>query len=284
MASEQLLPAEQAARTAEQMSTFGVGETILSETVQSAIDGEGLRESGRTWCSSDADGQLREPFARYPAAVDLAGCPSGDVIAVWHTHTTPGQLRNPEHSLPDIANVVFGDVDASIIPGTESDHILVAAADRERMRQEFRNLLGSEVDTTAEVSDAITSDRISAPSRVRDRMNDAFAPLMRRVEVSRPELRAAVDDVLDADTETSAEPICEGHDEVKCDPDTPGGDTVPENTATALRSASVFRREARVASHGLRETLDGYDVTGTVVGTTVGMFTSRLLERAVFGE
>lgn len=284
--SDDLLPAEQPARTAEQMaSDKEVGTAVLRETVQSAIDGDGLLESGRTWCSSGDEGQLREPYDRFPAAVDLAGCPPDDSVAVWHTHTTPDQLRNPEHSLPDIANVAFGRVDASVIPGTESDHILVAAADRERMRQEFRNVLGADVDGAAGVTDAIASGRVAQPSIARDRLWDAFDPLVRRVEVNRPGLREAVDDLFDEDTETITGPICDGEHSLECDPEQPGGDTVPDNAPLpALRSASVFRREARVASNGLQEVVEGYDITGTVVGTTVGMFTSRLLERAVFGE
>jgi hypothetical protein len=45
-----------------------------------------------------------------------------------------------------------------------------------------------------------------------------------------------------------------------------------------------LRREARITGSGLRSALDEYDITGTVVGTAVGMFTSRALERAIFGE
>lgn len=281
-----LVPAAQPARTAEQMSTNPhIGTAVLGETVQSAIDGNGFLESGRTWCSSDPEGALREPHDRFPAAVSLAGCPVGDTVAVWHSHTTPDQLRNPEHSLPDVANVVFGHVDASVIPGTETDHVLVAAADREQMRTEFRNIIGANVETTEGVAEAIAAGRVAQPSVVRDRLWEAFEPLTRRVNVDRPELWRAVDDLLDEDTETATGPICDGKQTPECDPTQPGGDTVaPEQTARTLRSASVFRREARVASHGLRETIEGYDITGTVVGTTVGMFTSRLLERAVFGE
>lgn len=281
-----LSPAEQPARTAERMTAAGdVSEAVLRETLESAIDGDGLLESGRTWCESDAEGELREPYNRFPAAVDLAGCPPGDSVAVWHTHTTPDQLRNPEHSLPDIANVAFGHVDASIIPGTESDHVLVAAADREQMRTEFRNILGADVGSTEQVTEAITAGRVAQPPIVRDRLWNAFDPLVKRVDVNRPELRRIADDLLDDDTETITGPICDGDSPRECDPTAPGGDAVGDAPAPAsLRSAAVFRREARVASHGLRETLEGYDVTGTVVGTTVGMFTSRLLERAVFGD
>ena len=284
MMSDQLIPAADPAHAAETMfSDSDVGELTLRETIQSAIDGDGLLESGRTWCSSDAEGELREAHERYPAAVDLAGCPPGDTVATWHTHTTPDQLRNPEHSLPDVANVVFGRVDASIIPGTETDHVLVAAADREAMKQEFRNTLGADVDSTADVVDAIADGTVTQPSIVRERLEQSFAPLTRRVSVDRPKLAQAVDDLFDGDTDTITGPICDGAHSLECDPHQPGGDTVVEQTRH-LRAAGVMRREARVASYGLRETLEGYDVGATVVGTTVGMFTSRVLERVVFGD
>lgn len=283
--ADKLIPAEAPARTAERMAANGdVSAAVLQETIQSALNGDWLLESGRTWCSSDPEGKLREPYQRFPAAVDLAGCPPDDAVAVWHTHTSPDQITNPEHSLPDVANVAFDAVDASIIPGTESDHILVAAADRERMAQEFRNVLGADVDSSAEVTEAILSGRVAQPALVRDRLWEVFGELAQRIEVDRPRLRETADDILDADTETPAGPICDGDHGPECDPDTPGGDAVRAPETPTLRSASVFRREARVASHGLQETLGEYDITGTVVGTTVGMFTSRLLERAVFGE
>jgi len=282
--TEPLVPATNPARAAEAMhAREDVGGLVLAETLQSAIDGEEILESGRTWCSSDSDDQLREPYIRYPAAVDLAGCPPEDVTAVWHSHTTPGQVANPEHSLPDIANVAFGRVDASIIPGTHSDHVLVAAADREAMQREFRNTLGADVDSTQAVADAITSGRVSSPSITRDRLNEAFEPLMQRVDVHRPDLAAVADELFDGDTDPVEDLICDGEHDARTDPTVPGGDRVVD-TPSGLRSASVFRREARVASSGLRDTLGEFDITGTVVGTTVGMFTSRLLERAVFGE
>lgn len=281
---EQLLPETTAAAVAERMvGNPQIGTRVLDETIAAATTPGGIRESGRTWCSSDDDGSLREPLNRYPAAVDLAGCPPGDAVAVWHTHTDPAQLRNPEHSLPDVANVAFGRVDASIIPGVETDHVLVAAADREQMRTEFRNVLGADVDGAAAVTEAIQDGRVSQPASTRDRLNAAFEPLIRRIDVDRPDLEQRVDDTFDADTSDPTAPVCDGTAEIKTDPTLPGGDTV-QTPAPRLRGPGVLRREARITGSGLRSALDEYDITGTVVGTAVGMFTSRALERAIFGE
>lgn len=282
--SEAVVPLEPAARAGEAMTArAGVGDEILRETIEAAAEGGEPMESGRTWCESDPDARLRRPTSRHRAAVNLDGCPPGDLIAVWHSHTSPGQVRNPEHSLPDVANVVFGHVDASMIPGAESDHLLVAGADRGGMADRFRNVLGADVQTTRGVVDAIQSGEISNPARARDRVNSEFAPLMRRVDADRPRIATLVDELFDGDDDAIEEPLCEGCDEVQQDPSVPGGDVVAE-PAAPVRGSAVMRRESRIAAEGLAETLSEYDITGTVVGTTVGMFTSRLLERAVFGE
>lgn len=296
MSNTALAPTDEVAEAAKYAAGSPVGRTIIEETLNDGIETGTLTESGRTWCSGDEQGTYRDPIERLPAAIDLSGCPPGDLVVTWHTHTTEQQIRNPEHSLPDIANVAFGRVDVSIVPGVESDHILVGAADREEMAAQFQNALGVEVGEPGDVTDAIENGSIFNAPSLRDRTFEVFDDLTRRVSVDRNDLRPVVDDLFDPDTESMTTESCDGLHTIECDPEMPGGDRVrpdespPQPTppqqavSSGLRANGVMRRESRIVTAGLSSAINEYDIKGTVVGTAVGMFTSRLLERAVFGD
>jgi hypothetical protein len=295
MSSAPLAPSETVAEAAEYAASSPVGRTIIEETLNEGIETGNLTESGRTWCSGDEKGAYRDPIERLPAAIDLSGCPPGDLVVTWHTHTTEQQLRNPEHSLPDIANVAFGRVDVSVVPGIESDHILVGAADRDEMAAQFQNALGIEADAPGDVTDAIEDGTIFNAPSLRDRTFEVFDSLTQRVTVDRTDLQPVADDLFDPDTQSMTAEPCDGLHTIECDPTKPGGDRVRPDETTGpqapqpsapeeLRATSVMRRESRIATAGLSAALSEYDIKTTVVGTAVGMFTSRLLERAVFGD
>jgi len=182
MSSAPLTPTDTTAEAAEYAANSPVGRTIIEETLNEGIETGELTESGRTWCSGDEKGTYRDPIQRLPAAIDLSGCPPGDLVVTWHTHTTEQQLRNPEHSLPDIANVAFGRVDVSVVPGIESDHILVGAADRDEMAAQFQNALGVEAEQPSDVTDAIENGTIFNAPSLRDRTFEVFDGLTQRME------------------------------------------------------------------------------------------------------
>lgn len=264
-----------------------IGDAILVETIESAVEGGGLRESGRTWCSTD--GEYDPPVNRYPAAVDLNGCPAGDITAVWHTHTSESDLRNPTHSLPDFGNVISGSADVSIVSGVESDHVLMGTGDADEMLARFENALGVELDAATDVGQAVKDGRIASLRMAREAVAQEFEPQMARVDADRPQLRQAVDDLFDPDTPTVTESTCEGFSEIECDPDTPGGDRIASGESRtppqiATRAPTRLREETRSAAGPLTDAMSRFDLVDTVVGTAVGMFTSRLLERAVFGD
>lgn len=148
---------------------------ILDETIPNG-DGEKVTESGRTVCGSSRD--IHGPLARFPTAVELASCPRGISGGTWHSHVTQDQLRDPTNSLPDTANVVFGDIDVSIVAGTQSAEAVVAPADYDAARAAFSDALGAEVDSTEGVVDAILDRQVKSPSdarrRVRDRLSGLF--------------------------------------------------------------------------------------------------------------
>lgn len=169
-------PDPQAMALAEEMlSMEGVMWDILDETIPSGDETE-VRESGRTLCGTNAD--VQGPLARFPTAVELASCPTGSSGGTWHSHVTRDQLKRPTNSLPDTANVVFGDIDVSVVVGTESAEAVVAAEDRESAAETFRDAIGAEVDTTEGVVDAILDGNIPSPPdarrRVRDRLSTLF--------------------------------------------------------------------------------------------------------------
>jgi len=296
MSSTPLSPTDTVSEAARRAAASPAGRTIVEETLNAGIETGELTESGRTWCSSDGDGEYRDPIQRLPAAIDLSGCPPDDLVVTWHTHTTEQQLRNPEHSLPDIANVAFGRVDVSVIPGVESDHILVGAADREEMAAQFQNALGVEVAEPGDVTDAIESGTIFNAPSLRDRTFDVFDGLIQRAPTGRSDLEPIVDDLFDPDTESVTAEPCDGLHTIESDPEIPGGDRVAEGERSTpqpctqqslpgqLRAAGMMRQRSRIVASGLVPALDKYDIEATFVGTTVGMLTSRLLERAIFGD
>lgn len=184
-----LLPDPAAADLLESMlEAREVMETILVETVE---DGQ---ESGRTMCGSG--GKIKGPLARFPSAVELdTACPFR-MAGAWHSHTN--NITSPVQSLPDVANVVFGNLDASIVVGSESSAAMVAAANREEMVTAFRDALGLEVSSPREVVRAIRDGRIVSPTQARSRVRSRMAPLIRRVTTRFPSISDGIPARFDA--------------------------------------------------------------------------------------
>jgi hypothetical protein len=186
-------PDPDAERLAEQMvMADDTMHTILSETLNAAENGEVL-ESGRTTCGTIAS--QMNPVQRFPKSVDLVECPRG-VSGTWHSHVRRSELTNPEHSLPDMANVVFGTIDASVVVGSETSDVVMAAANRREMQETFRNVLGLDVRSTADVVDAIEGDEIQDYQNARDRVRREFGPLFRTVDMPFVEMRSRVTNLV----------------------------------------------------------------------------------------
>lgn len=163
-------PDPQAMELADEMLAMeGVMRDILDETIPNGDDTE-VRESGRTLCGRGAS--IKGPLARFPTAVELASCPRGAGGGTWHTHVTKDQLRHPTNSLPDTANVVFGEIDVSIVTGTQEAEAVVAASDRQRAADTFRDAIGVEAESTDDVVDAILDGQIPNPPDARRRVHD----------------------------------------------------------------------------------------------------------------
>lgn len=173
-----IVPAEDSKVLAGHMlEAAEVNQTILEETIDSAVTGD-IRESGRTACGGLDD--VRPPHLRMPTAVELASCPVWDMMGFWHTHVTRDQFRNPEHSLPDISNVLFEGAGASIVTGVETSQILYAPEEPEAAREVFRDVLGLEIDSTQDVKVAITEGMVPNPSGARSRLFRQLSPLVER--------------------------------------------------------------------------------------------------------
>ena len=183
-----LRPAPEAKDLADMMVQMDdIHRTILSETLDGKDDGQ-IRESGRTICPRN--GSVKGPGKRYPKSVQLAGCPL-ERGGTWHTHVSPGQLRNPNSSLPDMANVVYGLIDVSVVSGTDSTEAIISAEDERAMVGTFQQALGVEAESPEEVYEAVTGGEVN-PIRARRRVRAALKPLIMTRQTGFPDLRRRV--------------------------------------------------------------------------------------------
>lgn len=179
------------------LSQRNVLREVLWETIQSGKRGV-MKESGRTFCPRSRD-LIRGPLGRFPRSVALDECPVGVSSGVVHAHVTRDELRQPHHSLPDMANLVFEGIDASVIVGTQNSDVMVTAKSAEAMQYRFRNALGLEVNSTRDVVNALVSGKINDAPALRQRVRSRLTPLFRRVSIHFPNLDDHVDDVAIAD-------------------------------------------------------------------------------------
>lgn len=184
---------ESATRLAERM--LGMDDVmweILDETVPESDDSDPVvRESGRTLCGDGSN--IKGPLARFPTAVELAECPRGTRGGTWHSHVTRDQLKKPTNSLPDMANVLFGDVDVSVVVGTQEAEAVIAPGYRDGAVGEFRDALGADVSSTDEVVDAILAGHVRDPTDVRRRVRRRMGGLFKRVRTGYSDLDGRVE-------------------------------------------------------------------------------------------
>lgn len=234
---------------------------LLAETV--ADDQARMLEAGRTVCGVDAD--PKAPRDRSDRSVDLAPCNPGEQTGIYHTHPGTGQLQQPEHSLPDFANVAFEGVDASVVVGADSHSVVVAAADREAQQAAFRNAVGVDVDSTRGVVDALRANKISRPARARQRVRDAFGETAYRVNASHHDVLP--DRVVAATPNADRDPLWTAYNSAETE---------------SVRAANVLRRQGRVGGAELYNAVVNTRVSDVVIGTVIGDLTSTAIETLLY--
>lgn len=191
----------EAQRLAERMIR---SEATMANILDETVSGTGpVKESGRTACGGLVN--VTGPLKRFSQSVELESCPRAR-SGTWHSHVTEEQLRNPEHSLPDMANVVFGNVDASIVVGAETSDVFVAAEDRQAMVEDFQNVLGLKVESTKDVVDAQTDGPITDSPSVRSRARQQFAPLFQTYRTEFKEIQQQLSDLDQTETVSASAP------------------------------------------------------------------------------
>lgn len=289
---------------------------IIEETLNSDDESGVVLESGRTVCGVDEDARPLEPYDRYEDAVDLRGCRSSQT-GIYHTHTTPHELRQPQHSLPDYANVVFGNADASVVSGTKTSSVLVAASDPEEMRREYANAIGLDADSVHDVAEAVQSGMIPDPSAARDAVRSALGDLVYDVDTPHPDLDGDVDTVqtpmasdvdVDAvdparlvecafiaapDPEYDAQTVDQQEargvrddDDITVDIHVSEEDSnnTGDEPILRLRTCNVLRKQGRLGGRKLIQALSGADATDIVIGTFIGDLSSNAIQRVLYGK
>jgi hypothetical protein len=250
-----------------------VMRTILEETLESGRQGN-LTESGRTVCGTAK--QPLPPILRRYAQVTLPTCPR-TVGGTWHTHITRDQLINPENSLPDWANVVFGVIDVSIVVGAETSEVVVGSADRSKMQHELRQVLGVDVDSPEEVVEAIIDGEVQNPPMARVRLRQQLSPLVFEVETSFSDLAR---DIRSTDAVVQAM-LRGGLEMVAACP--MYGPTVEQYLRAPSGPFFLFRElgesNARVITKCAKRLLppEDVDIRATAWGTAIGFLVSNAL-------
>jgi len=245
----------------EMVDNRSVMTEIITETITSAKAGS-IKEAGRTICPGS--GSVKGPLQRFPRAVDLAACPVSRG-GTYHTHVTANEMRTPENSLPDMANVVYGLTDVSVVVGTQTADVIVAAGDREQAVVEFENAIGESVSGPRELHDAITGRRIE-PTTARARARRALDPMTFTAETGFPDLESEIDAVR---SEQWAAPMVSGKNEAYTGQSSPLG----------FNADSVEK-----AAQSADEIVPGDQIKGLVISTTIGTVIGGLIDRVVFGD
>ena len=247
----------------EMVERHDVMQQIVWETLNSAMTGQ-IKEAGRTKCP--ANGSIEGPLQRFPRAIDLASCPT-ERGGAWHTHVTPEEIRNPENSLPDISNVLFGLLDVSVVAGSETADVVVSPEDDQVARDIFRNAIGADVSSPQEVTEAAMSGRINPP-RARERVRDALPELFRTAPTGYTQFEDAIQSLH---AEQWAHPAGSGKLEAFT------GNTMTFNPVVATDSFDD-------AGEAADQLLNRWQLKSLVISTAIGTIVGTYVERLVFGD
>lgn len=248
---------------------------ILRETVESHQDGQ-IKESGRTFCP-DGGQEVHGPLGRFPTAVDLARCPRG-ATGVMHTHVTREQLLDPEHSLPDMANVVFGEVDASVVVGAHSSEVMVTPSVESAAQEAFSDALGAGVSSASEVVETVKKGNIDPPS-ARERVRSNLPSLFYTQATSFPNIASQVHD-----TGIKAASVSSGgmmHGCMSTTMHTHEGDGVKSDAGNAEYIRHLSDGTGSAAVENVSEGGASINITHVVIGSIIGDIAVRGFNRLV---
>lgn len=255
-------PDPQAQELSEQMvANDETMRTIIEETITSAQNGA-IKEAGRTVCPGS--GSIKGPLGRFRRSIDLASCPVSRG-GTYHTHVSPRELREPVNSLPDMANVVYGLIDVSVVAGTRSADVITAAEDQVAMVNVFENAIGERFGGPRELFRAIKDGRVM-PSTARQRAREALAPLVSTAQTGYDDLEAEIETVP---AKNWAPPAMSGRGEAFA------GQAAPAYFAPDSVDAAASKMD---------DVVEGFDLSGLVISTTVGTLVGGAIERLIWGN
>jgi hypothetical protein len=255
------------------MGNDDVQREILSETLDSAANGQ-IKESGRTVCGGGSS--IKGPLGRYPTSVELDSCPRGRG-GTWHTHVTPDEIRSPQNSLPDMANVIYGYLDASVVVGTDTSEAFIRSANPEAAKAAFEESIGAGVSGAGDVTNAVMSGDVN-PTAARRRVRSNLSPLF----IERPNGYSDMGSRVPDRVNLAAPDGLELREAKMYHPDFSGGptgrvssvqqmnDTMDEAGKKAIAAASGIDEESPLGN--LRNL-----AISSAVGTVVGEFVTRTL-------
>mgnify|MGYP000506347611 CR=1 FL=1 len=250
----------------EMMGRDDIMRTILSETIESSQNGA-PSESGRTYCGSW--GSILPPSSAGPASIQLQTCLSGPV-GIWHTHPGGQGISDPVNSLPDMANVVFGSVDASIVPGTDNADIIVAPDDPKTAQDAFRQAVGADFQSAEDVRDAISARRID-PVSSRERAREALSGLIVEAETGYSDINQAGGPVAANQHAAGQQAVC------ACS--TEPADNPPTRPSECLETAD---REFEAAASNISERVDNLNIGSIAISAAVGNVVGEVVNRVLF--
>lgn len=262
------------------LESTDVEDRILLETIESAERGD-LTESGRTVCNRS---NISDPIDRFPRAVDLRSCPITQSAGIWHTHVTMDQIKNPDHSLPDWANVIYGQADASIIPGVETTQVVYAPEDYDAAQAAFENAVGAEFSSADDVASAVTNGNIN-PVTARRRVEDALSSIAERYDTYRPELLEYATDAPIGASVPARTPIsasgCAAYDtRFKTGQRPTVSVSGLTHSAEVTNALSSYISDSTIAVKESDQL--NVNIGEIVIGTAIGTIVSTIVERIVF--
>lgn len=250
----------------EMMGRDDIMRTILAETNESAHTGT-PKESGRTYC--EAWGTVLPPSSATNRSIELQSCIGGPT-GIWHTHPGERGLTDPINSLPDMANVVFGHVDVSIVPGTENADIIVAPEDPQEAQDLFRQAIGADVQSAPEVREAIEARRLD-PVESRQRARDMLSGLIVEADTSYAEISPPTEAVTAAQAATGSQAVC------ACS--TQPAKSPPSGPSECLETAD---REFEAAANNVSKRIDNLNIGSIAISAAVGNVVGEVVNKVLF--
>lgn len=250
----------------EMMGRDDIMRAILSETIESSRDGT-PSESGRTYCESW--GSVLPPSSAGPASIQLQTCLSGPV-GIWHTHPGTIGVTDPVNSLPDMANVVFGSVDVSIVPGTENADIIVAPEDPDAAQDAFRQAVGADLRSAGDVRNAIDARRLD-PVSSRARARKALSGLIVTGETGYTDIKQPTEPLTANQHAAGNQAVCACSTETK--------DSAPTRPSECLEVAD---QEFEAAASNVSERVDSLNIGSIAISAAVGNVVGEVVNRVLF--